>query len=105
MNIGKLDQRLTIQTFTESQTTSGEATLSWSTLATVWGSLHPLKGEEYFSAQKFEAAVTARIRIRYRADITPKMRVLHGSTVYEIVSVVDAESRGFVTELMVFRRD
>jgi SPP1 family predicted phage head-tail adaptor len=76
MRIGPLDQRLTIQTPTyASSTQSGQGVASWSTLATVWGAVRAMSGTETLSAGSVTSGVTYEIEVRFRSDVTPKMRV------------------------------
>jgi SPP1 family predicted phage head-tail adaptor len=76
MSIGTLDQRLTIQTPTyASSTQSSQGVASWSTLATVWGSVTALGGSEALQAGSVTSGVTYEVEMRYRADVTPKMRL------------------------------
>jgi SPP1 family predicted phage head-tail adaptor len=43
------------------------------------------------------SVVQASIRIRYRTDVTSAMRVVHGSTTYEIKAVLPDEGRDRTT--------
>lgn len=56
-----------------------------------------LSGVETIRAEAPTSAVKASIRIRYRTDVTAAMRVVHGSTTYEVRAVMpDAAGRQFV---------
>jgi len=91
MDIGKLRHRLKIYdkgTITRNGT--GEELPAYDALvATVWGAVEPLSGREFVEANQVQADVTMRIRIRYRADIRPEMRVVEGAHIYQIESVLD----------------
>lgn len=82
------------------RTPSGASAATWSDLATVWMSIEPLRGRELFAAQEHFAEVTARIRIRYRDDVTAEMRVSHEGVIYAIGAVIDPELRHRELELM-----
>jgi len=74
--IGPLDQRLTIQTPNyASSTQSGQGVASWSTLATVWGSVTPMNASEGMTDQSITSQATYEIEIRHRSDVTPKHRI------------------------------
>lgn len=74
-----LRHKVTIQTPVETQNTYGEPEVSWRNVATgVWAGIEPLRGREYFAAKQMNAEVEARISLRWRADVTPKMRLVHG---------------------------
>lgn len=100
MRAGDLRHRVTIQYAVETQNSYGEPVASWQDVATVWAAVEPLRGREYFDAQATQARVDHRIRIRYRAGITPRMRVLFGSRVFEIQAVIEPESRRRELHLM-----
>lgn len=83
----KLNQRVTFQSATEAKNAVHEIIQTWanvSTNPTVWAEIEPVTGKEYFDAQQLRAESAVKITIRARADITPKMRAVHGSTTYEI---------------------
>jgi SPP1 family predicted phage head-tail adaptor len=90
---GELDKRITIQSYTTTQNSYGEETKSWSDLVTVWAAVEPLQGREYWAAQKVNAELTVQFRIRYRAGITPKMRVYYDSRYFYIISGVNPKQR------------
>jgi SPP1 family predicted phage head-tail adaptor len=101
MRAGKLRHRVTIQ---EDQGTTqdslGQEIEDWQDVATVWAAVEPLQGREFLEAKQLQAEVTTRIRIRYRSGIEPEMRVVWGSHTYDVVSVVELESRRQEIELM-----
>jgi SPP1 family predicted phage head-tail adaptor len=73
---GTLDQRVVIQTpTTAASTQSGAGAVTFSTLATVWASVRALSAEERLEAGAVSSLVTYEIEMRYRADVTPGMRV------------------------------
>jgi len=113
MQAGKLRHRVTLQRRVESQDATGAVVWTWTSFATVWASIEPLTGREYFAAAQVQSAIDARIRIRYLANVTAKMRVLHvaerGSpslvTYYAVETVIDPEERGGELVLMVRQAD
>jgi SPP1 family predicted phage head-tail adaptor len=101
LNPGDLRHRITIQTFTESSNDYNEPVKTWATFATVWASVSPLIGREYFASQQITAEVTGKIRMRYLEGVTPKMRVLFSGKIYDIAAVIDIEERHIEHVLMV----
>lgn len=97
--MGEMRQRVTLQTRTVTRV-EGIPEESWATVATVWAAVSDISGKEYFQAQAVQSEVTTRIKIRYRTGITPSMRVLYGSRVFQILSVIDKDERHRVMELM-----
>ena len=83
---GLLRYQVTIQEPSVAIGTDGGATTTWSTFATVWADVVPLKGREYFQAATANTEVDAMIRTRYITGVTADMRIVHGSTVYDIQS-------------------
>jgi len=103
MRAGKLRHKITIQYCPEpqSQDSYGAVIKNWSDYATVWASIEPARGREFWESQQINAEVTAKITIRYLAGITPKMRVKYGSRIFEIISVINPEERNRELQLMV----
>lgn len=89
MRAGELDRRITIESRTESRSTTGAATYTWATLATVWAKVKPVRGQEYFAASQVNAQVDAIFTIRYRADITRTMRISYGGEYYDIQDIAE----------------
>lgn len=100
MRAGRLRNKVAIQKVTETVDSFGSFTESWSTYSTVWAEIDPPKGREYFAAGQKQAEITTRIRIRYLSGITPKMRVLFGSRIFKINSIVDPDERHIEQILM-----
>lgn len=71
----------------------------WENVATVWASLEAMSGREFFASQQAQSEVTQRIRIRYRADVTADMRVIHNGRVFNIVAPLP-DNRGRELVLM-----
>lgn len=93
MQAGTLRHRLILQHASETQDAYGETLKTWGTLATVWGSVEPLRMREYLEAQQTQAQGTHRITVRYREGLTPLHRVLHRERVFEVVAVLNPEER------------
>ena len=93
MRAGPMRQRITIETPTETQAADGSITRTWETFITVWASIEPLAGREYFAAAREQADVSHRIRMRYTEGITHKTRVSFESRIFEIESVINTGER------------
>jgi len=69
----------------------------WEPLATVWASIKNLSGLGAIKADAAVSTVKTSIRIRWRTDVTAGMRVVHGTTVYDVQAVLpDAAGRVYV---------
>lgn len=89
MQAGRLRHRVNIEQVTETRDADGGVVTSWATLhSKVPAEIVPLSGREFVAAQAAQAGITARLTIRYMAGITPKMRVVHGSDIYNIEAVL-----------------
>lgn len=92
--IGRLRQRITLQVSTPVQDAHGEPIDAWANLAsvpTVWANIRVKPGGERFvsGAEQVQAEIIHTVTIRFRADITPKMRVLIGARVLLVENVYD----------------
>jgi SPP1 family predicted phage head-tail adaptor len=78
MDAGKLRHRVALQYQAQSQDAdTGEITVSWQTLATVWAAIEPLSTREFIQSQAVQSEVTTRITIRKRNDVTAACRAVH----------------------------
>lgn len=101
LRAGKLRNSVIIQTPSETQGSTGEVTLSWSTYATRWAGFEPLSGREYFGADARRSEATARFWLRNDVTVTPRMRVSHAGAYYDIEAVIPPEKPGGYLQLMV----
>lgn len=88
MGAGAMRHRVQIQAKTVTQDDHGGPVQTWKTVATVWASLEATSTREFFAAQQVQSEVTQRIRIRFRSDLSPDMRVLYKDRVFEIVGIL-----------------
>lgn len=100
MKIGELNKRVILQRLTMTKNTYGEIMEQWDNVATVWASIKPISGREYFAAEAVNSDVTHKVIMRYRADITADMRVKYGDRYFTINSVINANESGISTQLM-----
>jgi SPP1 family predicted phage head-tail adaptor len=90
---GLLRERVTIQAPTEQQNQFGEATVTWSDVATVWASVQGLSAREYLAAQQVDSVITHKIRIRFFEGLTHSHRIVWRGRIMEISSVLERETR------------
>lgn len=95
MQPGRLRQQVAIQARTRTSDGQGGATDSWVTLTagTVWAAIEPASGAEVFAAHQLQQRVTHKVTLRYREEITTAHRLLYGSRVLNIRSVLNPEER------------
>jgi len=105
MKIGKLRNKITIQKPIETTNDEGEIIQTWEEFATVWAEINPLIGREYWASKQTTSEVTGKIRIRYIAGITPKMRVKFGERIFNIEGLINPDEKNieiilFVNEVL-----
>lgn len=83
------NRRVTLQQEFSTVDLQGGRSLSWADVATVWASVEPMTGKESYTWGKILGESTYVIRMRYRSDIKAKMRLLYGSRIMDINSVID----------------
>ncbi len=93
MRAGTLRHRVTLQRRGDTRDGIGTVTETWTNEATVWASIEPLQGREYFEAQRENADVTHKLRIRHRSGVTREMRVIFEDRVFDIEAVLNVEER------------
>jgi SPP1 family predicted phage head-tail adaptor len=103
MRTGSLRHPITVERQATTRDETGQYPQTWSTLCSRVASVEPLNGREYFNASGERSEVSTRIRMHYdsvTATIKPFDRVLHGSTTYDILSVIDPRERHHEVILM-----
>lgn len=85
----QLRHRVSLESMTLTRDAWGGVIETWETVASqLPAAIVPLHGRELLAAQALQAGVTAKIIIRYRADVVPTMRIIHGTKIYAIKSVI-----------------
>ncbi len=101
MRVGSLRYLVSIEDYTESDNDYGEEIKSWSRYVYAYARISPLSGtEKYISAEK-HATATHQITIRYVSGVEPKMRIVFGERIFEIVSVINVGERDKMMQLIV----
>ena len=87
MQVGKLDQRVVLQSQSNSTNDLGEVIKSYETVATVWGHVISRKGSESFQAARTESTRVIKIKIRYRSDIKTDWRIQWQDESYNVIDI------------------
>ncbi len=98
--IGRLKHRVTFQTLETTKDAIGQELTTWQNHATVWASIQPLTGKEYFAARQIQSEVSVKVMTRYLSDITSHMRIVEGERIYTILSVVNVDAANRYIEMM-----
>ena len=96
MRSGSFRHRIVIQQRGSGVDSWGQPLDTWVDLASVWAHIRHLSGTESIKADVPTSVVQASIRIRWRTDVDAGMRVMHGTTVYEIEAVLPGATREYV---------
>lgn len=91
---GDLRHRVLIQQEVTTRDEDGVQTTSWVDVVTVWASVEPLSAREFIQSGQTQAALTARITIRYREGLLPTMRIVHRGQVFNIAGVLPDRASG-----------
>ena len=86
MQTGKLDQRIVLQSLSETNQ-YGQLTQSWSTVATVWGHVLTVRGQEALEAARLNAKEIIRVQVRYRTDVLTTWRLQWAGQNYSIHAI------------------
>ena len=95
IDAGRLRHRVSLQRndFTQDPVT-GAIKDGWTEYAKAWASVEPLSARDLIAAQGVQSKVTARMVIRYRADIDPAHRIVHRGTVYRVEGILPDKDSG-----------
>ena len=94
MRAGQLRSLITIEQPTEGLPDAHNFRApNWAPVAQPWADITGLAGSQAERGIVVDATTTHRIEIRYRAGLTPLMRVSHEGTVYKITAIIDPDKR------------
>ena len=105
MQAGKFNRYITVQQRADTEDTYGQPVGTWGTFSNEWAWVKTPAGysaaREEVSGGAEVSGVAVSIRInRFREDVTAGMRVLDGSTVYNIRAVIPDYQRSQYTDLV-----
>ena len=100
MRAGELRHRIEIKEPVETRDSYGSVTISWQTLDTVWAAMWPLKVKEYVGLGQTQSELTHRVRIRFRDDVTTKMRLEFKERTMSIVQIINPDERNIMLEML-----
>lgn len=92
MSCGKLRERVTIQSVTNTQDAQGGNVATPSTVATVWAEAISAKGQEAIRAGLDRAETVVRFRMRWRT-ITADQQMVWRSNTYDIHEIDETQRR------------
>jgi SPP1 family predicted phage head-tail adaptor len=95
MKAGTLRHQITVQKPGSGKDAYGVAIQTpWEDIFTARAEVKPMSGRERWANEHTINSATHAIKIRFRDSVTPEMRVLHGSKVYQITGIpIDPDER------------
>lgn len=67
---------------------------------TIWASIEPLSGKEYFSAKQVNSEATIKLTIRYVESLLPHWVVQFGQRIFNIEAIINFEERNKYLQLL-----
>ena len=101
--ISDLKHHITLQKSVRTPDGGGGFTETWQNADStpdVYAAIVPLSGSEQLRFHQLESTVTHRITLRYRNDVTPAMRLVHGTDVYNITAITDRGGLGIWLDIL-----
>ncbi len=100
LRTSRLRDLVELQSASEAKNSFGETIITWAKVADIYADIQPIRGREYWESFQVQSEVTHKITIRYRAGVVAKNRILFGTRVFVIESVIDVDERHERLELM-----
>lgn len=100
MKVGRLRNRVTVQSSTDTVNDCGELVQTWATFEEVYAEVRSVSGREYLQTDKVRAEVSHVITIRYLAGLLPNMRIVHGTKTFEIVAILPDRTDARMMQIM-----
>ena len=86
-------RRFVLELPQESPDGFGGVIRTWTAGPQLWGAIEMVRGDERLRADRPEQAVTHRIRLRHRDDVTAAMRLTSGPRRFRIRAAGDPDGR------------
>lgn len=104
MQPGKRNRRITIQVINSDEPTitndDGYQIDNWINFWTCWAFIKNVNGREFFQAQACNSSASCRMNIRYKKEISSKMRVIYNGKIFNILYVDDINEAHKEIELL-----
>lgn len=100
VEIGDLRHRITFQEPVKIPDGHAGHTVSWQDFVTVWASVEPLSGREYFYAHQIKNEVSHRVKVRHREDLSEEMRIKWNGRIMKIESIIDPKAGRRILEIL-----
>lgn len=91
VDLGKLKDRITIESFPEARDEIGGSPTVWATHATRWAYIKPISAREIAYAGGVAQRITHKIQIRFLSTLTTEMRIVFKGRHFNIHGIIDPE--------------
>lgn len=88
LSSGKLNNLVTIERRISAIDSSGDQSVEWTYVTTVWACITDLSSAEILYAQQIQSKVTSRVIIRYRNDVDATCRLQSNGVFYNVLGVI-----------------
>jgi len=89
MNTTNMNKRINFITAVEVMNEVGDIILEPTVFKTVWASVNPVSGKDYFEAKKYQAELIYKIIVRYTEGITPDMQIQFKDRIFLIRDIMN----------------
>ncbi len=99
MDIGRMNKRISVYGYVDEMNELKQSRKVMKKIKTVWASFNPVRGREYYDAQKLREEVTYKCYIRYMPGITADMYLKYKNVTYNITSVINVNNEDKMLEI------
>ena len=91
--IGSLRHSVRLEEPRRIELSGGAANIAWQRIAVLFAAIETTSGKEIEIADGMTGLVSHKIILRHRPGVTPQMRFVSGSRLFEIRAVLDRDGR------------
>jgi SPP1 family predicted phage head-tail adaptor len=100
MRAGSLRHKITFQQLTVANDSYSHSTETWTDQVTTYAAIWPMRGTERMESMRLDQEVTHKIRIRYKRDLHPKMRIKFGTRYFNVRAIINVDERNIYQDIM-----
>ena len=105
IDIARLNKRITFVKCTEHKNELEQSIQGYLDVKTVWASLEPVSGKEFYNANKTENQTAYTVYVRYTKDITPDMLIKYKKRKFYISAVLNVMEKNEILKIMCYEKD
>lgn len=101
---GQLNRPVQIQQRSSTVDAEGNPIVTWATVQTVWAAIDALSARERVQSGQLEQDTTHVLTMHYPASVTHESRILYGSRVFDVRTVVNVGEANRKLEVTCYER-